>query len=108
MLRMLPPPARRICGTAERLILTTLSKFCSTARSYAASIEIEAWAERRRAVIVDKDVDPAETGDGIRDDALAISRLADIALDCEDVAAGLVEPMAGDRLEDNLNPGGRL
>jgi hypothetical protein len=42
-------------------------------------VEIEARTEWRGAVIVDEDIEPAKTGDGFCDDALAIDGLADIA-----------------------------
>ena len=52
-------------------------------------VEVGEGAERRRAVVVDQDVDAAEPGHGLVDDAKAVFRSADIPLHRDDLAPRL-------------------
>jgi hypothetical protein len=62
-------------------------------------VEAHQLAERRRAVIVDEDVEPAEMRQRLRNDALAIRGPADIGRDGENAPAGLLADALGGGLE---------
>jgi hypothetical protein len=52
-------------------------RFCSTCLAPRRVIELVEAAERRRAVVVDEDVEAPEVTDGVGNDALAILRLCE-------------------------------
>ena len=100
IIRMTPPPAARMCGTASRDMRMAGNSVWSSALCQSASDVDDDVGAAGLADVVDEDVEPAEAFDGARDDGGGAGLGGHVRGDGQDaIAPGLGAEVGGGTIE---------